>query len=576
YAWGEEQVQRFIGDIVQGIRKGEEMFIGTMQLSAKHLLTPRGEYYQEVIDGQQRLSTCALILRALRILNPSSDDIAEFTNEFRWIETRVSNGQMQEYLDEALLNDQWEKSSELNVYANNLKLIIEILKNCKDEEEVWLYDPDELFKYITQKLRFVVIETEAGLSKTLQIFNTINTAGLDLNGGDLFKVRAYEYFKDHHQNDCFNEISEVYETIDRENSKKKRSVCSILDILNVYQSIIVGKTSALKDHTGLPIVTIRFAPETFFERLFDTRFGIQQWENFTSVPKLDKVKPIIDLEEIIRVIKGHHELDSSWHNEDLDPASYLDFYLIEWSRYAEYEYLWHVFRFAYQEEENINLLSAEYMNSLARLFTIYSVIYGKKVNEIHTFIGNQIREMFTVNANQIIDSINKKIQSTKATFQENLDAQFAWYPVPKNLLCRLLEWLSRDITQQQPKDTKLIFEGWYDIEHIQSVNDIKQEQRKDIEDAWGERLNGLGNLMLLEADINRSVGNKTFIEKIERYGGGHKDSSKLCVPNTISRVHQAQKEWMVTDGQNKLAKDKRLLMDFIFGDGSVHNSVSSF
>lgn len=55
---------------------------------------------------------------------------------------------------------------------------------------------DSFVEYILNDILFVVIETVAGLSKTIQIFNTINTAGLDLNGDDLFKVRLYEYLHD--------------------------------------------------------------------------------------------------------------------------------------------------------------------------------------------------------------------------------------------------------------------------------------------------------------------------------------------------------------------------------------------
>lgn len=572
YAWGEEQLQRFVGDIIRGIRNNENMFIGTMQLSAKRPLNPgRGEYFQEVIDGQQRLSTCTLILKALQHLDPN-DKVSDFTNKFTWIETRVSNGQMQKYLDETLLWDDWEKSSGLNVYSSNLKLIVEILHSWMSgdgEENSEQNTPLDFFEYLTEKLSFVVIETEAGLSKTLQIFNTINTAGLDLNGGDLFKVRSYEYFKDYHQIECFKEISEVYETIDRENAKKGRSVCAIQEVLNIYQTIIVGKTSNQSKKAGLPIATIRFATETFFERFFDTRFGIQRWENFTSVTKLDKLKRIIDLDEIQWIIKDCNTLDNEITGQKFDEETLLAFYLIARSRYSEYAHLWHVFRFAYQDQGNNQELSANYFKGLARLFTIYSVIFSRKVNEIHSFIGNQVREMFELTPEQIVDSLYMKIDSQRDNFYSQLESQFAWYKTPKNLLCRLLEWLAREPSMQGHCEIRSIFEAAYDIEHIQSLNDIKQEEREAIVDKWGHKINGLGNLMLLEYDINRSIGNKSFNQKILRYGGGASGSSRLSVPNSIFRSYQEKKTWEVEYADKKLDNDKRLLMDFIFGKPSA-------
>ncbi|QYY37435.1 DUF262 domain-containing protein [Ruficoccus sp. ZRK36] len=569
YAWGEDQIQRFLGDIIRGINKGEDMFIGTIQLSAKRLLDPRGEYYQEVIDGQQRLTTCALILKALELLSPD-ESFSAFTKQFTWIETRVSNGLMQKYLDQTLFENALEDSSELNIYATNLKLIKKILEEwmSKDgEENSWQYNPLELFEYLTKKLHFVVIQTEAGLSKTLQIFNTINTAGLDLNGGDLFKVRAYEYFKDYHQFDCFDDISELYEKIDRINSNKRRSVCSIQEVLNIYQTIIVGKTydPTPDKQSGLPISTIRFAPETFFERLFDTRFGIQRWENFTSVTKLDLASRIIDLNELQWIVEECNRLDSKWYSNNLYTETFLAFNLIYNSRYSEYIHLWHVFRFAYKDHENRQKLSTEYMKALARLFTIYSIIYAKKVNEMHTYIGNLVREMFNESAENIIDKLNEKIETKRDHFYSELDSQFAWYPTPKNLLCRLLEWLAREPAQRDPSETRMIFEGSYDIEHIQSLNDIKQEEREAISKEWGDKINGLGNLMLLEYDINRSIGNKTFDLKILRYGGDEEDCSKLTVPNSISKDYQGNKIWKMEFGEKKLQNDKEQLMRFIFG-----------
>jgi hypothetical protein len=54
-----------------------------------------------------------------------------------------------------------------------------------------------------------VIETRAGLSKTLQIFKAINTAGLDLDNTDVFKIRLYEYLSETTENsdDMFESVS---------------------------------------------------------------------------------------------------------------------------------------------------------------------------------------------------------------------------------------------------------------------------------------------------------------------------------------------------------------------------------
>ena len=68
YSWKEDQVKKFISDIFisfwghDGLGRSDNMFIGTMQLSK-----PTSVGVQEVIDGQQRLSTFLLLLKVLQL-----------------------------------------------------------------------------------------------------------------------------------------------------------------------------------------------------------------------------------------------------------------------------------------------------------------------------------------------------------------------------------------------------------------------------------------------------------------------------------------------------------------------------
>ena len=52
---------------------------------------------------------------------------------------------------------------------------------------------------------------------------------------------------------------------------------------------------------------------------------------------------------------------------------------------------------------------------------------------------------------------------------------------------------------------KRLFETAFDIEHIQSFKD--DENADAIWEDWGWEINGLGNLSMLEYDLNRSIRN---------------------------------------------------------------------
>ena len=565
YAWREQEIERFVGDIIRATQKDEPLFAGTIQLSEKRLISPRGYYFQEVIDGQQRLTTCALILKALMDIEPDNNAVREFSREFSWLESRVSNGQQQERLDDALFSDlKKETAGGYNQYVDNNLIIRRILEshregngtsNNEEDGERWLLDVDTFFKQLTEALQFVVIETHAGLSKTLQIFNTINTAGLDLNGGDLFKVRAYEYLKDRHGSpeSCFDEISELYESIDRENREIERNASSINEILGIYQTVIVGRSS-------LPVALNRFGTETFYERLFDSLFGIHQWENFRGVHKQDTSDSrLICLDDIKALIEDRYSLEREYNEPNstcLGLDTKLAFQLIEWGRYDEYWHLWHVFRFKYRNESGLDVKAGEFIQEVSKLFTVFSVLYAKKVYEVHGFVAEIVRNMFKEDQtmDSVIESVREKSFSRKQEFKDALhDGSFACNPVQKNLLCRLLEWLTLETPSHET--LREIFRGGYDIEHIQSYNDRDEESREAIWSEWKSNINGLGNLMLLEYDINRSIGNKPFPDKKEAY-----EQSWLTTPKEIAQ----QEVWNLALAMNKLDRDVNAISAFIY------------
>ena len=64
---------------------------------------------------------------------------------------------------------------------------------------------------------------------------------------------------------------------------------------------------------------------------------------------------------------------------------------------------------------------------------------------------------------------------------------------------------------------KKLFETQIDIEHIQSYNDIQGEKRDKIWEEWKDDINSIGNLMILEQTINRSISNNPYPVKIESY-----------------------------------------------------------
>ena len=111
YSWKEGEVRRLVGDLLanflgmNGRPVEEPMFIGTMQLTEKRFLDVKiGRQMQEVIDGQQRISTLILLLNILKSRCPESP-LWSGLDLVKRIETSVSGGEQQRYLREALESD---------------------------------------------------------------------------------------------------------------------------------------------------------------------------------------------------------------------------------------------------------------------------------------------------------------------------------------------------------------------------------------------------------------------------------------------------------------------------------------
>ena len=514
YSWTDEQVRKFISDIFtsfwgnDGIADEEPMFIGTMQLSAKN-----DSNEQNIIDGQQRLTTFLLFLKVLKSKFPECDELRAIRLD--WLSTRVNNGKQQSYLEEVITSSLSFNDETLNPYLRNAYLINELIEEeTKDEEgKPHALNIDSFIKHLLSNVYFVVIETRAGLSKTLQIFSAINTTGLDLNGGDIFKIRMYEYLRDKRgQNEnAFNEISRLYHRIDEYNSKLKYQATDISGILGIYQNILIAKYN-------LPKTLYSYGTDTFFERLFDTLFNINKWEHFTNLKNLE-----LSIDDIAKIIEVRYEWENSSYTTCEDACT---MHFIWWSRYSRYWTTTFVFLYKFKGEDDYWNKLMLFIRQLSKLYIIYTIRFLKAINDVHTFTYSLIEKILDSPFEEILLHLNNKIGKLEnhkgwGDFENALTGDITYNAKIKNIICRLSAMLEEDyLTEDQTKIERIrkaLFDTAIDIEHIQSYHDSNGDKREDIWNEWQENINSIGNLMILEQQINRSISNNPYESKISRY-----------------------------------------------------------
>lgn len=536
YSWSEAEIRRLMNDLLNafggflGRAEREPMFIGTVQLAApEHIDIDGYKRRFDIIDGQQRITTVTLLLRALSLISEECDD-----KPSSWLQTAVGGGSQQDFLTAALTHPDPETVGESNnTYLNNLA---QIIAHLRDSELVADAASLKAFHdYLVSKVHFVVIETRAGLSKTLQIFDSINTAGMDLNGGDLFKIRYFEYLREVEgaKEKIFKEITGLYDKIDRYNQHLGRNELSVEKVLGVLKWILCARLD-LSDQAR------ELAGTTFFERLFDTTLKIDRWDGF-SPEKCERLKlPVSLVDEVIEAMILHRSTTI-----DLGPESAAMDMFCWWSRYSNYyepirgNFFW---RFSPSIAE-----WDEFQVNLGKLMITYSLI-NQKITSTGRGVMRELLQLICEGANAQNDIrtwFREQFKQCEANLRNVLTNDWiAYIPKSKSLLCRLDAMLD-ELENGNPSGKELcdlLFkEVRIDIEHIEAANHKDGSIRQSIQETWGQDLHGLGNLMILEFDINRSLGNAPFSRKRVAYSDSRFSTALMVSKYEVWNLHSARK-----------------------------------
>ena len=230
YSWGEEEIVTLFNDLLlftegdvskKNKNSNDTYFLGTV-ISFKN---ENGE--QEIIDGQQRITSLFLLLRAiytkLKTFSKKTNLYDELLSEIEpilWKNVIKSEGAVKNVLI---------SSSVINDEGNNI--LKGILENGVTKEEVndryslnytlfqRLFDglvyenPGLMFEFVRYVLNRTLIcpiitESQEG---ALNIFSTLNTRGMPLSESDIFKAKIYNFLDDSQKNRFIERWKELTE-----------------------------------------------------------------------------------------------------------------------------------------------------------------------------------------------------------------------------------------------------------------------------------------------------------------------------------------------------------------------------
>lgn len=277
YAWTEDEVKTLFEDIKEFASKVTQSDRTTYFLGSVITFTNENDE-QEIIDGQQRITSIMLLLRAIytkleQYEQPSKEVatlkskiepllwkiIDKFTDEVDMniplIKSEVINNEGNKILFDILKNGYVEKKAKDN-YSKNYSVFCDLLTDFAKEEPMSFYN---FVLVLIDKAILLPVSTDTQ-DTALTIFETLNNRGKPLSDSDIFKAKIYNHLSDKDSKSLFILDWQKLE------SESEDVGLTISQLFNYYAFYLRAKAGDISTSTpGLR----RYFAQNGFERLFE-------------------------------------------------------------------------------------------------------------------------------------------------------------------------------------------------------------------------------------------------------------------------------------------------------------------
>lgn len=539
YAWEEEQCQTLWDDIFafafpdnnsDKFNSDDEYFLGSI------VIFENDKGKKEVIDGQQRLTTLMLLLRAfyakfgnMKDENSirTSERIAQCiwkTNEFGQpnldelkINSEVATDNDKEEFLQILKTGKMDKVQKSN-YAKNYRFFQEKIEN-------FLSEYPSYFAYLPTRIlnNCILLPIEAESQDTaLRIFSTLNDRGLPLSDADIFKAQFYKYYSDKNQKDTFieqwKELEEITTSIFKplNGTPMDELFTRYMYFLRAKQGIKSSTTEALRKFYEKNNYSILKQDET----LSNLKILADFWNNvYTQNP--DKFSP-----NILRKL-----------------------FILNYAPNGMWTYFLSVY-FLHNKNGNNQLDEKPLEDFLDKTIAfIWAYAFTNPgVNALRTPIYAEMINI--VNNKSVTFDEHKFDENTLRTTINNFEFNNL-RPITRSMLTW---WAFKDENQEIPK-----ININFDIEHIFSKK--RQENENTLSNT--KLIESLGNKSLLEKTINIRASDYRFSDKIKYYKGFINDKGKKIEGTMISELIQMAKTKNDFTEEDIIERNEKIVNEFI-------------
>ncbi len=538
YAWNEDQCGTLWDDIFsfafpdnkcdQFNDDGEEYFLGSI------VTFRNGDGKLEVIDGQQRLTTILLVLRAFydkfeNMLDENSKSIRDSIEQCIWktnafgkaeksilkIDSEVvTDGDKEEFLD--LLRTGKIKFGSKSQYVKNYQFFQKKINDFISDFAAYLpYFPVRLLN------NCILLPIEAESQDTaLRIFSTLNDRGRPLSDADIFKAQFYKYYGGNEKKDDFiaewRSLEFVANSIFQSNSS-----ASMDELFTRYMYFLRAQEGNKR--------TTTLALRKFYER--------NKYQYFYKSNTLEDLKRLALFWQAVMM-----QDKSRFSNEALKRL-----YVLNYAPNGMWQNIVSVFFLKNKDQNDLleNQAFCNFLNKITAFIFAYAIKFPG-VNALRTPIYDEMVNV--VNGIPVSFSAHKfNRNQIKNAFENYI------FTNQRSMTRSMLTWYAFTFEGQVLPNLKTDF----DIEHIYA------KKRQELESGLNldETLELLGNKILLEQSINIKASDYRFEDKRRIYTGECR-RGKNKEPSAIFEIQEVASYSKFEEGEI-IKRDQKILNSFL-------------
>lgn len=487
YSWTNEQIDTLFRDVWEftsnngGTENDGTYFLGSIVSYENE----DGE--QEIIDGQQRITSLFLLLRAiytkLTITDEKSPEAINFISKIEPLIWRTNKLTGKVDYASILLTSKVISDSENDIlkniletgnirekaqdsYSENYKQLLELLEEKSKENALMIYQ----FIYALLNQVIILPITADTQDTALTIFSTLNDRGLPLSDADIFKAKIYNNLNKEEKQKFIEEWKELEE-----------------DSLRISESI-----------------QQLFYYHMFYQRALEndkatTTPGLRKYYSANKFERILKPNILNNLRQILnlwKVISNKETLETESWSQNREILKILDILISYPNEFWKYPVV--IYYLRYKDSEDFE---DKFLSFLRKLY----VELLKKYIEIPTITAVKSN---ILKLNVEIINTDKPVFDFKSLSEDDIREKIK--TPHRNVVRMLLKTLAYNIQDE------LLPEKW-EIEHILPVKWENSYDLRENEEVAREKIEHLGNKTPFEKKLNIIATNNYFAKKKDYY-----------------------------------------------------------